>query len=199
MKQNDKLTAKNIGHKAKLKAEKVKNTTAGKLKDTREKASEIKSEIQDKIEHSAADIREKLRKVGDTLSESEFWEEATENISEGASKIGEEARVIGEKISSYSEILFGKIKDKSSEAFKTGLDLTRDAVNKAQKRAEDLRNNIVISRLNKQKKEIAARLGMKFYLEIKNNDNKVPENLLKKRIFITLLKELENIDREILG
>ncbi len=39
---------------------------------------------------------------------------------------------------------------------------------------------------------------MKFYLEIKNNDNKVPDNILNKRVFMSLLKDIEDIDKKIL-
>ena len=95
-------------------------------------------------------------------------------------------------------MLYGKIVDKSSEAFKSGLDLTREGVNRAQKIADDLRDNISISRLNRKKKEVASQLGMKFYLEVKNNDNKVPANILRKRVFLSLMKEMEKIDKEIL-
>jgi len=158
----------------------------------------MKKQADDLKNFAAEKIEEASRKVGEAVPESGFWEETTENISEGAKVIGEEARHIGEKISAYSEILFGKIKDKSSEALKSGLDLTKEAVNKAQQLGEDLRDNIKVKKLNKQKKEVATRLGMKFYLEVKNNDNKVPENINRKRVFISLLKEIENIDKEIL-
>ena len=49
-----------------------------------------------------------------------------------------------------------------------------------------------------EKKEIATQLGMKFYLEIKNNENKVPDNILRKRVFMSLIKDQENIDIKIL-
>ncbi len=156
------------------------------------------NEVQDEFEESAGDIKENLRKAGESVSESGFWEETGDNISEGARVVGEEARSIADKISAYSEVLFGKVKDRSSEAFKSGLDLTKEGVNRAQAAADELRDNIEVSRLNKKKKEVATQLGMKFYLEVKNNDNKVPDNILRKRVFLSLMKELENIDKEIL-
>lgn len=163
-----------------------------------DKVNKGAKKVKKEFEESAGDIKENLRKAGESVSESGFWEETGENISEGARVMGEEARSIADKLSAYSEVLFGKVKDRSSEAFKSGLDLTKEGVNKAQAAADDLRDNIEVSRLNKQKKEVATQLGMKFYLEVKNNDNKVPDNILRKRVFMSLMKELENIDKEIL-
>ncbi|MEE4214268.1 MAG: hypothetical protein V2I34_04330 [Bacteroidales bacterium] len=183
-----------IKDKVKSESEKIKENAEEKLGDVKEKAEEVKAEF----EESAEDVKENLRQAGESVSESGFWEETGENISEGARIAGEEARKVGEKISAYSERLFGKIKDKSSEAFRSGLDLTKEGVNRAQAAADRLKDNIEVSRLNRQKKEVATQLGMKFYLEVKNNDNKVPENILRKRVFVSLLKELENIDKQIL-
>lgn len=197
-----------MSDKAKKQARKVKNETdqmkkgAGRVKKQAEdrigEAEQRINEVQDEFEKSASDIKENLRKAGESVSESGFWEETGENISEGARVMGEETRNIADKISAYSEVLFGKVKDRSSEAFKSGLDLTKEGVNRAQAAADDLRDNIEVSRLNRQKKEVATQLGMKFYLEVKNNDNKVPGNILRKRVFMSLMKELENIDKQIL-
>lgn len=183
-----------IKDKVRNETEKIKESTEDKLGEVKEKAEEVKAEFDE----SADDIKENLRQAGESVSESGFWEETGENISEGARIVGDEARKVGEKISAYSERLFGKIKDKSSEAFKSGLDLTKEGVNKAQTAADRLKDNIEVSRLNRQKKEVATQLGMKFYLEVKNNDNAVPGNILNKRVFVSLLKELEDIDKQIL-
>ena len=180
--------------KVKNESEKIKQKAGEKVDQAKKKAEEVK----DEFDESAEDIKENLRQAGESVSESGFWEETGENISEGARIAGEEARKVGEKISAYSERLFGKIKDKSSEAFRSGLDMTKEGVNRAQAAADRLKDNIEVSRLNRQKKEVATQLGMKFYLEVKNNDNKVPENILRKRVFVSLLKELENIDKQIL-
>ncbi|MDT8401759.1 MAG: hypothetical protein RQ743_08695 [Bacteroidales bacterium] len=180
--------------KVKNEAEKIKETAEDRVDEIKDKAEGVKEEFKE----SAEDVKENLRQAGESVSESGFWEEAGENISEGAKIVGEEARKAGEKISAYSEKLFGRIKDKSSEAFKSGLDLTREGVNKAQAAADELRDNIEVGRLNRQKKDVASQLGMKFYLEVKNNDNKVPDNVLRKRVFMSLLKELEDIDKQIL-
>ncbi|MBS0012229.1 MAG: YtxH domain-containing protein [Bacteroidales bacterium] len=194
MTKKSKSKKKEVSDKVKKEAEKIKKSAEDKVKETKEKASEVKEEL----EETAEDIKENLRKAGEEVSESSFWEETGESISEGARIVGGEARSIAEKISAYSEVVFGKIRDRSAEAFKSGLDLTREGANKAQAIADDLRDNIEVGRLNREKKEIASQLGMKFYLEIKNNNNKVPANILRKRVFMSLLKELENIDKKIL-
>lgn len=190
-KKADKTKTTDKDNKGAKKAQKL-------VKEKTEEAKKQAKEVLETLEDSAEEIEENLRKAGDQIPDSSFWEETSENISEGAKIVGEETRNIAEKISAYSEVLFGKVKDKSSEAFKTGLDLTREGVNKAQSAADELKDNFEVARLNRRKKELAAQLGMKFYLEIKNNDNKVPENILRKRVFMSLLKELENIDKQIL-
>ncbi len=200
-----KKEVKNVKKAAKAKVKETKKKAAEIKEETKQKAAEVKAdtkqkaaEIKEEIETSAKNIEENLRKAGEEVPETSFWEETGENISEGAKVVGEEARNIAEKISAYSEVLFGRIKDRSAEAFKSGLDLTREGANKAQAIADELRDNIEVSRLNREKKEIATQLGMKFYLEIKNNDNKVPDNILRKRVFMSLIKDLESIDRKIL-
>ena len=194
MAKKDKSKKAKVSDKVKNKAKKIKKTAEAKAEETKEKATEVKQEF----EESAEQIKQNLRKAGESVSDSGFWEETGEEISEGAKLVGKEARAISEKISAYSEVLFGKVRDRSAEAFKTGLDLTREGVNKAQTKADDLRDNMEVNRLNREKKEIATQLGMKFYLEIKNNDNKVPDNILNKRVFMSLLKDLEDIDKKIL-
>lgn len=128
----------------------------------------------------------------------EFWEEAKQNIDEGARAIGDEARDIGEKISSYSEVVFGKIKEGTSDLWKSGVDLTNDMVNRAQEMAEKYRDRIEVRKLNEEKRKVSSQLGMNVYLEMKNNDNKLPEKFFNKRQVKSMLKNLEQIDKQIL-
>ncbi|MCF8226275.1 MAG: hypothetical protein K9J30_10395 [Bacteroidales bacterium] len=137
-------------------------------------------------------------KTSKEKNEPGFWDDTKENINEGARVIGEEARDIGERISSYSEIIFGKIKEKTEEVFQSGKDLTEDAVNRAQEVAEKYRDRSEIRKLNEEKKKVASQLGMSFYLILKNNDNKVPETILRRKAIKTTLHEMEELDRKIL-
>ncbi|PLX12746.1 MAG: hypothetical protein C0597_12595 [Marinilabiliales bacterium] len=127
-----------------------------------------------------------------------FWDETKENVTVGAKILSEEAKQIGEKIAKYSETIFGKIKDNTNEVIKYGFDLTNEGVHKAQEMAENLKDDFEIKKLNGKKKDVSAQLGMKFYLAIKNNANKVPANLIKNKEVVSLLKELEETDKEIL-
>lgn len=127
-----------------------------------------------------------------------FWDEAKENVTEGAKIIGEEAKHWGEQFAKYSESIFGKIKDNTNDVIKYGLDLTSEGVHKAQEMAEQLKDDFEIRKLNNKKKEVSTQLGMKFYLAVKNNDNEVPDNLMKDKEIVSLLKELEQIDKEII-
>jgi hypothetical protein len=131
-------------------------------------------------------------------NEQGFWDDAKENINEGARIVGEEARDLGEKISSYSEKIFGEIKDRTTDLFQSGKELTMEAVNKAQEIAEKYRDRTEIAKLNEEKKRVAAQLGMSFYLILKNNDNKVPPTLLRRKDIKTTLKQMEELDQQIL-
>lgn len=132
-------------------------------------------------------------------NKNEFWEDAKENINEGARIVGEEARDLGERISAYSEKIFGVIKEKSSELFESGKTLTLDAVNRAQELAEKYRDQGEIRKLNEEKKKIAAQLGMNFYLMVKENDNKVPPTILRRKAIKSTMQEMEEIDQQILN
>ncbi len=127
-----------------------------------------------------------------------FWDETKDNINEGAKAVGDEARELGEKISAYSETIFGKIKDSTSDLLQSGKELTQDAVNRAQELAEKYRDRTEIKKLNEEKKKVAAQLGMNFYLILKNNDNKVPNTLLRRKAIKTTLQEMQELDQKIL-
>jgi hypothetical protein len=216
MAKKGKVKKGEVPDRVRKEAKKVKKNAEAKVEESKKKADEVKeeskkkitevkkgskkkvAEVKEEFETSAEDIKENLRKAGESVPETSFWEETGENISEGAKIVGEEARNIAEKISAYSEALFGRIRDRSTEAFKSGLVLTREGVNRAQALADELRDNIEVGRLNREKKEIATQLGIKFYLEVKNNNNKVPDNILRKRVFMSLMKEIEDIDKQIL-
>lgn len=133
-----------------------------------------------------------------TDKKNEFWEDTKGNINEGARIVGEEAKDLGERISAYSEKIFGSIKIKSSELFESGKTLTLDAVNRAQELAEKYRDQSEIRKLNEEKKKVAAQLGMSFYLMVKDNDNKVPSTILRRKVIKSTMQEMEEIDRKVL-
>lgn len=134
-----------------------------------------------------------------TPEESKFWDETMDSLAESAKVLSEEAKKLSTQVSSYSEELFGKIRSTTSEVLKYGQDLTKSAVDRAQEMGEKLKDNYLVGKLNSEKKQLASELGMKLYLEIKDNKNKIPENLLKENKEIAgLLKQIEEIDKKIL-
>ncbi|MDA3905072.1 MAG: hypothetical protein PF484_03260 [Bacteroidales bacterium] len=182
---------------------KAKKTVQKRAKETKEKVDEKTAQIKEKVQDQATDSKEKVsskasEKQDDKTKESAFWDEAKENVTEGAKIFGDEAIHLGKKLASYSESIFGKIKDNTKDAFKYGLDLTNEGVQRAQEMAEHLKDDFEIRKLNNKKKEVSTQLGIKFYLEIKNNNNEIPDNLLKNNEVLSLLKELEDFDKEIL-
>jgi cell fate (sporulation/competence/biofilm development) regulator YlbF (YheA/YmcA/DUF963 family) len=138
------------------------------------------------------------KKEENKKNEPGFWDETKDNINEGAKAVGDEARELGEKISAYSETIFGKIKENTNDLLQSGKELTQDAVNRAQELAEKYRDRTEIKKLNEEKKKVAAQLGMSFYLILKNNDNKVPNTILRRKAIKTTLQEMEELDQKIL-
>ena len=168
-------------------------TTSNTNKNTGNKEQKPTNTAKSNPKTSSAEKNSEKQK-----EESGFWEDTRENINEGARVIGDEARDLGEKISSYSEIIFGKIKDRTSEVWKSGKELTQEAVNQAQEQAEKYRDRYEIRKLNEEKKKVASQLGMNFYLTVKNNDNKLPETYLRRKEPKSLLQEIEELDKKIL-
>ncbi len=73
-----------------------------------------------------------------------------------------------------------------------------EAVNRAQELAEKYRDQREIKKLNEEKKVVASQLGMNFYLTVKNNDNKVPSTILRRKAFRLTMAEMEDLDKQIL-
>lgn len=155
--------------------------------------------MEKKSEKVSSNSNGENKKKENSKKEQGFWDETRENVVEGAKVISEEAKHLSQVIASYSETIFGKIKDNTSEVIKYGLDLTHEGVHKAQEIAEQLKDDYEVRKLISKKKEVSTQLGMKFYLAVKNNKNKIPENLLKEKEIISLLKELEELDKQILN
>jgi len=154
--------------------------------------------MEKKSDKDSSENKGENKKKEDAKKEQSFWDETRENVFEGAKVISEEAKHLSQVIANYSETIFGKIKDNTSEVIKYGLDLTNEGVHKAQEIAEQLKDDYEVRKLISKKKEVSTQLGMKFYLAVKNNKNKIPENLLKEKDIISLLKELEELDKQIL-
>lgn len=171
----------------------MENKDKSKSKKTTAKSAETKNQ------KSKPESKQNKESASDKSKEAGFWDDAKDSVSEGAKIIGDEAKNLRQKIASYSEVIYGKIKDNTQEVIKYGLDLTSEGVNKAQEAAEQLKDDYEVRKLNNKKKEVSTQLGMKFYLSVKNNDNKLPENLMKDKEILSLIKELEEIDKEILS
>lgn len=142
--------------------------------------------------------KEQKQSTNQQADDSGFWDDAKENVSEGAKIVGEEAKRIGGKISSYSEKIFGKISDSASDVYKISSEFTKEAVNSAQELAEKYKDKYEINKLNNQKKHYATQLGMRFYLDIKNNENRIPRGFLDENDIKALISKLESIDKEVL-
>lgn len=191
------------------KAKKVVKETAENVKKTSEKAEETAKKVTGKAKDAASEAKAKAGKTADKakkkaeevsedVSEANFWDDVQDNISEGAKVLNEEAREFADKVSSYSERIFGVIREKASDAFQYSTNLTKDAVNYAQAMAEKYRDRAEINKLNEEKKKASSQLGMNIYLAYKNNDNRVPVQTFSQKKVKSVLKELEELDKKIL-
>jgi hypothetical protein len=168
----------------------AKKTTGSK------KSSGSKPTVKPKSK--ASDKSKKEEESKEKSEGTDFWKEASENIAEGTRVINEEARAIGEKLSTYSEKIFGRIKETSSEAYRTSARLTQNAVNNAQALAEKYRDMYEMRNLNNEKKKVGSQLGMKLYLAMKNNNNTIPDDFTSYEEVKSLLEQIEEVDQKII-
>ena len=124
-------------------------------------------------------------------SEASFWDEARENIAEGA-------RVVGDTFSEYSEKFMSTVKEKASEAYKFSSEFTLDAVHSAQGIIDDYRDRIEVKRLSDERDKHTAKLGLRLYHSIKNNKGHIPENFISDENVTTMLHDIEAVDKKLL-
>ncbi len=197
-KEKAKKVAKETAENVKKTTKKAEQTVEDKAKKASSKAKSAASEMKDKAGKAAAETKEKVEEVKEDVSEANFWDDVQGNISEGAKVLNEEAKEFAEKVSSYSENIFGVIREKASDALNYGTNLTKEAVNYAQTMAEKYRDRVEVSKLNEEKKKASSQLGMNIYLAYKNNDNRVPVQTFSQKKVKSVLKELEELDKKIL-
>lgn len=119
--------------------------------------------------------------------EKDFWQEAKENVTEGA-------RAVGETVGDYAET----IKEKAGEAFKLSSAFTMDMVHKAQDIIDEFREKQEIKHLSDARDEFMAQAGMALYRAVKENDHKLPDGFIDEKSVAAMLKEIETIDAKII-
>ena len=174
------------------------STSRAKVKKEQAKATRTTKANKSTGGKAAGQGKKKEESAQATLGEQGFWEDVQENISEGAKVVNEETREFAEKVAGYSEKIFGVVKEKAEEAFRYSTDLTKDAVNYAQKVGEKYRDRQEINKLNEEKKRASSQLGLNIYLAYKNNNNRVPQQTFNQKKIKSVLKELEELDKKIL-
>ncbi len=189
-KETVKKTAKTIDEKA----EQAKSASEKLRENLKDADQKTKKEAKKQVDSA----KEKFKDISDQTTDKAFWDDVQENVSAGARTLNEEAKDFAEKVSSYSENIFGAIREKAKGAFKQGSDLTAEGVNYAQKVADQYRDRYEINKLNEDKKKAASQLGMHIYLAYKNNDNRVPVQTFAQKKVKSVIKELEDIDKEII-
>lgn len=190
-------TKKTASSKSKTTTKKATGTSKS-AKTAQKKAQTAASKVKKETKEKVVSAKEKVEDISEPGTDPKFWDDVQENISEGAKVLNEEARDFAEKVASYSEKIFGIVKDKASDAYQYSADLTKDAVNYAQKLGEKYRDRYEINKLNEEKKKTASQLGMNIYLAYKNNDNRVPVQTFRQKKIKSALKELEELDKQII-
>jgi hypothetical protein len=184
--------------KARSTAKKAAGSTRKTTQTTRNRAEDSASKAKEESKKRVDSAKERFEDISETATDQHFWDDVQENISEGAKVIGEETRDFAEKVAAYSEKIFGIIREKASDAYQYSADLTKDAVNYAQQVGEKYRDRYEVNKLNEEKKKTASQLGMNIYLAYKNNDNRVPVQTFNQKKIKAALKELEELDKQIL-
>lgn len=191
-------TSKNDSAKVKSKTGKTSHTERKTVSKGQKHSNKAASKVKDEPRERVDSAKERFEDISETAANQHFWDDVQENITEGAKVISEETRDFAEKVAAYSEKIFGIIREKASDAYQYGADLTEDAVNYAQKLGEKYRDRYEVNKLNEEKKKIASQLGMNIYLAYKNNDNRVPVQTFRQKKIKAALKDLEELDKQIL-
>ena len=186
-------------------AEKIAGNIERKALELREEISKYEELIKMTSENIKEDtgkrvgsVKENFKDISELGGNQYFWENIQENTVDGVRIITEEAKDFAGKVASYSENIFGVVREKAEDVFKYGTNLTQDAVNYAQSISEKYKDRFEIAQLNEEKKKASSQLGMYIYLAYKNNDNKVPRQTFAQRKVKSVLKELEELDKKII-
>jgi len=166
-----------------------KNTTQKSTKSESKEKKDGQAKSTNKDIKQETTEQEKNEKVEE--EEKGFWEDAKENISEGA-------KYVGETVSEYSEKIYHSVKETASEAYKYGSEFTLEAVKKAQQVIEEQIDKYEVRKLSDKRDIWTSKLGLHLYHTIKENDGKVPVGYIKEKKVNDILKEIEEIDQKIL-
>lgn len=159
-----------------------KNSHNNQSKDSESKQKDFNGQEESKKE----DINNEESK-----KEKDFWEDTRENVTQGA-------KLFGETLTGYSEKFMSTIKETATEVYKFSSEFTVEAVNNAQKIIDEYRDKYEVKNLNEKRDVLTTELGLHLYHSIKGNNNEIPDNYLKKKKVVFLLKEIEKIDKMIL-
>ncbi|MCB2195639.1 MAG: hypothetical protein KQH79_07250 [Bacteroidetes bacterium] len=138
----------------------------------------------------------KKTKAKVSRSEHGFWNETKENVSEGAKIIGNELNTIGKRFVKVTESLLGTVQNKTNEMYKYGVEITNNG-NEINDLADHIKDDVTLKKLHAHKKELAEKLGVHLYKLVKDNKNKVPENLQSNKELLSFIKDLKKADKEI--
>lgn len=118
----------------------------------------------------------------------DFWEDAKENVSEGA-------KLVGEKVNEYAHT----ISEKAKEAFKSSSEFTIEKMHQAQDIIDQYKHKKEIKQLSDERDTFLTQLGKNLYRTVKNNNHQLPENYISELYIKQLLDEVENIDKKIIA
>jgi hypothetical protein len=169
--------------------------TKEKIKNKPDKSKDPLKKHGDKLE-SVTEAREKkdnTRKseIDDQEKEKEqpkeFWDDARENVSEGAKEVGE-------TVTEYAQIM----KENAKNVFKTGSEFTQEMLHKAQEIIDNYQHNREIKQLGDERDKIMIKFGRHMYQTVKSVVTDLPEHFFNDTDVQSLIIEIEEIDRRIL-
>ena len=130
---------------------------------------------------------EQKKETDNNSKEKDFWNEAGENISEGA-------KVVGETVSHYAQSLG----ESAKKAFKSSSEFTMEMVHNAEDIIDNYKDKIEIKRLSDERDELLIQLGKHLYRTVKSVKDGLPENYAGNTDVQELLQKIENIDKKII-
>lgn len=147
------------------------------------KAKAIEKKPKIAVKKTSAKNADQLKK------KKSFFTELFENVEQGA-------KIVSEKTSLFATDTYEKVKKGAADAIDVSSQVVTELYSSASDYTEQFKDKIEMKKLNNQRSELTSDLGRFFYKKYKV-EKVTFSKFSKTKEFTSLLKNIENVDREI--
>jgi hypothetical protein len=163
-------------------------------KQTNNKTANPQKTVNKKSTNKTMPVKENKEDTG-------FFVDAAENIETGAKVVREKttevASDIAEKTSEVTNTVIDKVKDVVSDAVDIGTKTFDEVSDTAQNYINKYKNKLEMNKVSDERNKLTTKLGSIVYIRHKVRDVG-PEHMFKDQEILTLIKDIEKKDKEII-